>query len=103
MASWLERWQKRRQELAEGADADLVKANRKRYGLSFGMVVAAFALELLSVKLHLPKWLGITLRAIVVALFAAGIVLGRWAMHEHQFLTRPDPEGPPEIFRDAGR
>jgi hypothetical protein len=103
MADWLERWRKRQREIAEGTDADLVRANRTRFRVAFGLVGVGFILIILGGKLHLTGRLGTVLRVIAAVSVVVGFVLGRWARSEHEFLTRPDPEGPPEIFRDKGR
>lgn len=103
IASWFERWHRRQRELADGADADLVKANRRRYRLAFALIGFAFLLAFFRGRLHLPAVLDTACRVVVVASFAIGFVLARWAMHEHEFLSRPDPEGPPEIFSNKRR
>ena len=34
-------------------------------------------------------------------LFAAvGLLMAKWAQQESAFLSRPDPEGPPKIFKE---
>src|SRR5690242_1644984 len=38
MSNWFARWQKRRRELAEGADADFPEANRQRSRFAFGLI-----------------------------------------------------------------
>jgi hypothetical protein len=99
MPSWGERWQKRQSELAEGADADLVHANRRRLRLALCLIGLAFAVTAIDAKVHLPKVVDLALRIVAVSCFVVGIVMGRWSREEREFLKRPDPEGPPEIFR----
>jgi hypothetical protein len=100
MAGWFQRVAKRRYELAQGADADLMHSNRRRFKLAFGLIGLAFVLGLICSKLYLP----VTLKAVLgVAAGISGVigfVLPKWAQREHYFLTAPDPEGPPEIFRN---
>jgi len=103
MADWLERRRKRQREIAEGTDADLVQANRTRFRVAFGLVGVGFILIILSGKLHLKGRLDTVLRVIAAVSVVVGFVLGRWARSEREFLTRPDQEGPPEIFRGKGR
>jgi hypothetical protein len=100
MPGWFERWEQRRRELAEGADADLVRANRRRFRIGFGLVGLAVLLRLLSARLHPAPLLVTALRIASGISGVAGIVVAKWAQSEHHFLTRPDPEGPPEIFKD---
>jgi hypothetical protein len=100
MAGWVERWQRRRLELAEGADADLMRSNRRRYKVAFSLIGLAFVLGLIDAKFSLPHALEIALRVGIGVSGLLGIVLAKWALHEHDFLTEPDPERPPEIFRN---
>lgn len=103
MAGWLERWRERQHEIAEGADADLLQANKTRFRVALGLFGFGFAIILLGGKLHVTGTLDTVLRVMAGASIVVGFVLGRWARSEREFLTRPDPEGPPEIFRDKGR
>jgi hypothetical protein len=100
MTGWFQRLEKRRHELAQGADADLMQSNRRRFKLAFGLIGLAFALGLICSKLHLPATLKVVLVIAGGVAGITGLVLAKWAQHEHDFLTDPDPEGPPEIFRN---
>src|SRR5262245_51309680 len=100
MAGWFQRLAKRRYELAQGADADLIQSNRRRFRLAFGLIGLAFLLGLICSKLHLPVTLKTILGVAAGISGVVGFVLAKWAQHEHDFLTDPDPEGPPEIFRN---
>ncbi|MGB7120665.1 MAG: hypothetical protein WBE02_13120 [Bradyrhizobium sp.] len=99
MSSWLERWCKRESDLAQGADADLVRDNRNRYKFAFGLIGIGFLLGLLYSNIQIPN----TLRSIVlgVALVSVigGFLLAAWARQEEAFLNKPDSEEPPRIFR----
>ena len=97
---WAERCRKREQELAEGADADLLQANRRRFRMAFVLVGIAVVLGPLGAKLHLPSMLSVVFRVAAGISAVSGIVLGMWAREEHGFLTKPDPERPPEIFNN---
>jgi hypothetical protein len=101
VAGWVERRQKRRLELAEGADADLMRSNHRRYRAAFSLIGLALVLGLIDAKFRLPHTLEIAFRVGVGVSGVVGIVLAKWAQHEHAFLTEPDPEGPPEIFRNG--
>jgi hypothetical protein len=99
MAGWFERIEQRRRELAEGADADLMNANRRRYKIAFGLIGLAAILGWVDARLP-HGTLRIVLRSAAVASGLAGIVMARWAQAEHKFLTDPDPERPPSIFKE---
>lgn len=88
-------------ELAEGADADLVRANARRFRLAFCLIGLAAAFTGIDAEVHLPRFLDIALRVVAVSCFAVGVVVGKWAHAERHFLKRPDSEGPPEIFRST--
>jgi hypothetical protein len=44
MLEWLDRWQQRQRELQNGADADLVRDNRRRWKYSLALFVCSFSL-----------------------------------------------------------
>jgi hypothetical protein len=100
MPGWIDRYRKRQRELAEGADADLMQANRRRSGLAFRLMTLGLVMGLLGAKLHLVAMLGAALQAGGVFSFLLAVGIAKWAQQEQAFLTRPDSEGPPEIFRD---
>ena len=64
MPGWVERWQKRRRELAEGADADLIQSNRRRFRVAFGLIGLAFVLGLIDAKFHFPAMLEVAIRVL---------------------------------------
>lgn len=101
MPSWVERWQTRRRELAEGADADLIRANRKKFRVALSLIALAIAVTAIDAKFGLLRSLDIALRIMAVSCFVIGLVIGRWARAEREFLNRPDSEGPPEIFKST--
>src|SRR5258707_2602081 len=98
---WFERRRKRRQELAEGADADLVQDNRRRFKTAYGSIGLVFVLGLLSAIPQLPIFLKTGFRGGAAISCIIGVVLFKWAQVEENFLMRPDQEKPPEIFRDS--
>jgi hypothetical protein len=100
MSGWLERWQTRQRELAEGADADLQQANRRRFRVAFGLIGLAFVLGLLDARLHLPYDVHIVLRCAATVSGLVGLGMAKWAQHEHAFLSNPEPEHPPTIFKE---
>jgi hypothetical protein len=100
MPGWVERWQKRQRELAQGADADLVHSNRRKFRVASSLLGLAFVLGLLDAKIPLPSYVRIAITLGAVISGVGGIVLMKWAQQEDVFLTRPDPEGPPEIFKN---
>jgi len=95
--------QPEQREIGEGTDADLVRANRTRFRVAFSLIGVGFILVVLGGKLHITGRFDTVLRAIAAVSVVVGFVLGRWARSEREFLIRPDPEDPPEIFRDKGR
>jgi hypothetical protein len=99
MNSWFERRRRRRRNLAHGADADLVRDNRRRYRLAFGLLGLGTLLWFFGAEISV---LGV-LHSIVVALgmvsFVAGLFLAAWAQQVDAFLSKPDPEEPPRIFK----
>jgi|ERR1700691_2646490 hypothetical protein len=100
MSRWLERWWNRQHELAEGADAELVQANRQRVRVAFGLIGLALVVGLLDARLNLPHVVHIALRSPAAVSGLVGIVMAKWAQHEDVFLSRPDSEGPPTIFKE---
>jgi len=97
--SWGERWRERQYQLAQGVDANLVRGNHQRFRLAFGLLVFAFLLGILASKFHLPSTLRFIIGLIVIAAFLVGFVLAEWARQEAAFLSKPDPEEPPKIFK----
>lgn len=97
--SWWERWTERHSQLAQGVDADLVRANHHRFRWAFGLLVFAFLLGIVVSKLHLPSTLRFIVDAIVIVAFLVGFVLAAWSRQEAAFLSRPDPQGPPKMFK----
>jgi heme A synthase len=103
MSGWFARWQERRRELAEGADADLMKVNRQRSRVAFGLMGLALLLGLMSAKVRVPVVLEKALGIASGICGVVGVVLAKWAQAEHNFLTKPEPESLPEIFRNRPR
>jgi heme A synthase len=100
MSGWLERWRNRQRELADGVDAELVQANRRRFRVAFGLIGLAFVVGLLDARLHLPHVLDVVLRCAAAVAGVVGIVMAKWAQQEDTFLKRPESEGPPTIFKE---
>jgi hypothetical protein len=99
MSSWLERWRQRRRDLSQGVDADLVRDNRKRYRLAFGLIGFGFLLGLPDAKIQIPSTLHLIVVVMATVSFIAGLLLAAWARNEAAFLSKPDPEEPPRIFK----
>ena len=99
MWDWLERKQTRLRELHQGADADLVRANRRRWKLSWLLFVASFFL--IGIQLAVKPsglWHDIAVGSFV-ACVGGGLLLGHWARAEQTFLERPEPKEPPKLWR----
>jgi|ERR1700689_4187121 hypothetical protein len=99
MSSWLGRWSKRKSDLAQGADADLVRDNRNRYKFAFGLIGLGFLLELLGSKIQIPSILRSIVLGMTLVSVIGGFLLAVWARQEAAFLSKPDPEEPPRIFK----
>jgi hypothetical protein len=98
MPGWVNRWQKRRREAGEGADADIMQANHRRFRVAFALIGFAVLLALLGAKLLFPVPIDTVLRAAAGICGVVGFVMAKWAQQEHAFLTRPDSGSPPEII-----
>ena len=79
MSTWWERSRKRDLELAEGADADLMQANRRRYRVAFALMGLAVLIVYLEPKIHLPGKLSTIIRVLAAASFEVGVLLVKWA------------------------
>lgn len=98
--SWLQRVRQRHYDLAHGADADLVRENRKRFFHSAVLICTAALLLWIATKLPLPHFARLGAAVLAILCFLVGVVLFYWACAEHRFLDKPDPEPPPSIFQD---
>src|SRR5262249_17761777 len=97
--NWFERWRQREFELARGVDADLVADNQKRYRLAFVLLAFGFALGLMVSKIHLPSALHLIVVVIASVCLIGGLALAAWARQESAFLSKPEPENLPKIFK----
>jgi hypothetical protein len=98
--SWLRRTLQRRYDLARGVDADLVRANRKRWKLAAALFCLAFLVAWITQKLPLSQAMHSAANIAAGGLGIAGFVLFKWAWAEERFLRKPDPEPPPSIFKE---
>lgn len=99
MFGWIRRWNQRQRDLTLGVDADLVRNNRKRYKLAFGLQGLALFLIVLCSEFHIPRTLRWILSAAAGVSFLVGFLLAIWAQQEDAFLSKPDHEEPPRIFK----
>ena len=97
--NWLERWRQRQDLLSHGVDADLIRDNRKRYKLAFGLLGFAFLLGVLVANVHVVETPRLIVGVIASACLLVGFVLAAWARQQEAFLNKPDPEEPPKIFK----
>jgi hypothetical protein len=97
--NWLERWRQRQNQLAQGVDANLVRENQKRYRFAFGLLAFGFALGLLVSKIHFQVALRIGVSVVATVCGLAGFALAAWSRQEAAFLSKPDSEEPPKIFK----
>ncbi|MGC2828025.1 MAG: hypothetical protein WB627_02310 [Candidatus Acidiferrum sp.] len=99
MSSWLDRWSRRQRDLTRGVDADLIQDNRNRYRVAFGLVGFGFLLGLLDAKIQFPSRLHLIAVVMAAAAVVGGLLLAAWARQEAAFLSKPDPEEPPTVFK----
>ncbi|HTS12888.1 MAG TPA: hypothetical protein VMH00_12280 [Candidatus Limnocylindrales bacterium] len=98
MWDWWQRTRQRQRELAQGADADLVRANGKRWKI--GLLLSGVSILLLAIPgtIHLSGiWYEIA-GVVIFSVYAAGMILLWWARAESGFLSKPDPKKPPSIL-----
>jgi hypothetical protein len=98
--SWLRRKLQRRYDLARGVDADLVRANRKKWKLAAALLGLAFLIAWIAQKLPLSPAMHAALILAAGVLGIAASIFFEWAWREYLFLHKPDPEPPPSIFKD---
>ncbi len=99
MSGWFDRWQQRQRELQDGADADLIRANRKRWNLAWGLWACFFVLLGLQMMVKLPALWHSFVLWLSGAFFIGGSVLSRWAQAESAFLNRPGPKEQPRLWK----
>jgi hypothetical protein len=97
--NWWDRWRRRQNQLAQGVDANLVRENQKRYRFAFGLLTFGFALSLLISKTHLQVALRSVVSVVATVCGIAGFALLAWSRQEAAFLSKPEPEEPPKIFK----
>jgi hypothetical protein len=99
MNQWFDRWQQRRSELQHGADADLLRDNRKRWIRGFWLLGFGFALLGVQALFQLSGlWHNIAV-GLTMTVFAVGLFLWSWARAESAFLNRPSPKQPPRLWK----
>jgi len=99
MSNWVKRFQERQRELTQGADADLVQANRRRYKRALLLLAFNAGLIFLNGKVNLSPALRTAVGILSATICLLGLLMLRWAWQESLFLNRPDPEGPPSILK----
>jgi hypothetical protein len=97
--NWWTRQQRRQQELAEGADADLVRDNRKKLLWGWALFGSSLALAFVFTKVGIRGILARVGMVLAIGMMLAAFVLLKWARMESVFLSRPDPEKPPSILK----
>jgi hypothetical protein len=99
MAGWPSHWQQRQRDLQNGVDADLLQANRGRRKLSWYFFALVFLLiGVQAIVKPTGTWRGILVALCVVSLVCA-VGLAHWARAESAFLSKPDLEKPPSLFK----
>jgi hypothetical protein len=99
MWEWLERWQRRQRDLQEGADADLVRDNRRRWKICWWLMGCSFILiGIQAVVKFSDPWHTIAVTVTMVCL-VGGVLFGHWARAEKSFLERPNPKEPPRLWK----
>jgi len=77
-----------------------VQANRRRFRVAFGLIGLASVLGLLDARLHPSYVWHFVLRCAAGVSGLVGIVMANWARQQDVLLSRPEPEGPPTIFKE---
>lgn len=99
MWDWLERQRKRQRDLQNGADADLVRENRRRWKIAYTLFGISFFLVGVQALIRLPDTWHRVMVALTMVLFTVGLLLGQWARAEKGFLDKPDPKEPPRLWK----
>ena len=99
MWNWLDSHLQRKREIQQGADADLVRANRRRWRLCWSLFGLSFLLIGIQSKVRMSEPLQDVMLGLFVACFGGSLFLGHWARAEQAFLNRPDPKEPPRLFK----
>jgi hypothetical protein len=97
MFDWFSRYNQRQRDLAAGADADLVRTNRRQF--KFGLWCTGIGLLLIGVDEKLHDTPETVVGFVAVVLLITGILVGQLAMRERWFLRKPDPKKPPSLFK----
>jgi hypothetical protein len=90
---------RRQRDLARGADAELVRDNARRYQVALGFMGLGFFLALLGNKAQPPSPLYWILVGFGGLSMLVGFLMALWAREESGFLSKPDSEDPPKIFK----
>ena len=98
--TWFERYLQRQNDIAQGADADLLAENARRYRLATALLIASGLLFWIAAKSRLPHAAHTVLNVVASILAVASGILFRWARAVNRFLHSPDPEDPPGILKD---
>jgi len=99
MPNWWERRAQRERELAEGVDADLVSANRKRWTLGSKLFVIGALLLAIEWPWRLPRWVHLVVASIAFVLIVTASIRWKWAQAEQAFLGKPERKAPPILFK----
>jgi hypothetical protein len=85
MPNWWERKAQRERDLAEGVDADLVSANRRRWTLGYKLFAIGALLLATDWLWRLPRWMHLVVASIVFMLVVTAIITWKWARAEQAF------------------
>lgn len=99
MSSWFRRYRQRQADLAQGADADLVRENSLRRRRAIFAIALGGLLSIACDYTHLSLAVQRVLVALGIVLLIYGVFLLHWAGQEDAFLHRPDPVKPPSLFK----
>jgi hypothetical protein len=99
MSTWFRRVRERQRDLAQGADADLIRQNSNRYRLALGLIGFGLLLTLLDAKTKISGTLRLLVVGMAILSIVAGFLLAAWARQERAFLSKPDAEEPPSLFK----
>jgi hypothetical protein len=96
--SQFSRQQQRDSDLRNGADADLVAANNRRWKLYLIFSAVLVGVYAANRVFHPTGWVHSLVYGAYILVLVVGYVAGQWWWQEKIFLHKPDPKEPPKIF-----
>jgi hypothetical protein len=96
---WLERYQERQRELAQGVEAGRVRANDRRLNLSLVSLGIGIVLFGILFRLKSAGFWRAVLETLAVVFLAGSTQLYYWYRREGWRIRRPEPKKPLSLFK----